>query len=197
MSNGLMDIMDAEIVNKSHSHAPEFSLQALSIVWTVSQTPTLIVKFNSLSKITDKRIVTHDEYLLLLQNDNNSVYNYQLFDFNSLHETYLVKGPDSSDNVIDEEATSSDDDIVSSHDVEIENSTNHIIIENIFIKKFLGGILTIKDLNENSTVSQLKNKIYEVEGISPDDQCLIIGNIFIKRLSGETITFRNITRIPP
>ncbi|CAI2165343.1 8494_t:CDS:1 [Funneliformis geosporum] len=148
----------------------------------------------ALSKITNMRIVSHDEYLMLLQNDNNSDYNYQIFNYNSLHkhETYLVKSTDSSNHFIAAEVTSSDDDIVSSHDVEIDNSTNNFYIENIFIKKFLGGTLTIKDLNVNSTVSQLKNKIYEAEGIPPDDQCLIIGNIFIKKLSGETITFRNI-----
>src|SRR6266498_4104671 len=143
----------------------------------------------ALSKITNTQIITYDDYLL--QKDKNPDYDYQMFDYGTLHETYLVKGPVSSDNIDVEEEILSSNNNVSSHNIrETENPIRNI--ENLYVKKFLGGTLTINDLNENSTISQLKDKIYETEGIPPDEQCLIIRNVFIKNLSGETITIRNI-----
>ncbi len=154
----------------------------------------------ALTKITKTKVITYDEYLL--QKDSNRVNyqmfgsnsqclqpNYQIFDCKSLHKMYLVKG-DVASNKIGVKGDIFTNKILSSNNIEMENPAKKI--ENLFVTKFLGKTLTIKNLNENFTVNQLKNKIYETEGIPPDDQCLFIGNIFIRNLSGDTITIKNI-----
>ncbi|CAG8440072.1 4422_t:CDS:1 [Funneliformis caledonium] len=107
-----------------------------------------------LSNIMDIPIITYDDYLS--QKNSNPNQFYQSFDYNSLHEAYLVKGVEISDG-----------------DVELVFGNSGENIRNIFIKKLSGGSLIIKNLNENTTVNQLKNKIYELEGIPPNEQCLI------------------------
>ncbi|CAG8706641.1 10314_t:CDS:1 [Funneliformis mosseae] len=135
----------------------------------------------ALSKITNTQVITYNEYLS--QKDKNSDQTFQYFDINLLHDIYLVKGVVTSD-VIDVE-----DDIASSSNVEVENSTNNF--ENVFIS-FSGETLEIKNLNANTTISQLKNKIFESKGIVPNEQWLTIQNVFIKNLSGKTLTVKNL-----
>ena len=78
-------------------------------------------------------MITYDEYLL--QKHIYPDQNYQIFDFNSLHEIYLTNNVISSDNL----------------DVgKVEDSVNDI--KNIFIKKFSRITLIIKNTNENFTI---------------------------------------------
>ncbi|CAG8612655.1 12803_t:CDS:1 [Funneliformis mosseae] len=127
----------------------------------------------ALSKITNTQVITYNEYLT--QKDRNPDQTFQYFDSNLLHDIYLVKGVVSSD-VIDVEE-------------EVENSTRNL--ENVFIS-FSGETLEIKNLNANTTISQLKNKIFESKGIVPNDQWLTIQNVLIKNLSGKTLTVKNL-----
>ncbi|CAI2170255.1 16457_t:CDS:1 [Funneliformis geosporum] len=138
----------------------------------------------ALSKITNTQVITYNEYLS--QKETNPDQTFQYFDCNLLHEIYLVKGVVSS-NVIDVEEN--DDAIVSSSNAEAEVSTNDF--EKVFIA-LSGETLEIKNLNANTTISQLKNKIFESKGIVPNDQWLTIQNVFIKNISGKTLTVKNL-----
>ncbi|CAI2165335.1 8498_t:CDS:1 [Funneliformis geosporum] len=115
-----------------------------------------------LSNIMEIPIITYDEYLS--QKSSNPDQLYKSFDYNSLQEACMVKGFETSDGVVE---------------LVFGNSAENI--ENIFIKKFSGGSLIIKNLNENITVNFLKNKIYEIEGIPPNEQCLLYN---LKTLEG-------------
>ncbi|CAG8471859.1 15967_t:CDS:2 [Funneliformis caledonium] len=96
--------------------------------------------------LTNSRIITQEQYISL-QNDNNSDYNFQTFDYNSLREKYLVK--DNAD-----------------YDVPDDR---RLIIENVFIKTLSGETITLRNVNANTSVRQLKNEIYKTERIPPEE----------------------------
>ncbi|CAG8521996.1 8623_t:CDS:2 [Funneliformis mosseae] len=87
-----------------------------------------------LSNIMDIPIITYDDYLS--QKNSNPNQFYQSFDYNSLHEAYLVKGVETSDG-----------------DVELVFGNSGENIGNIFIKKFSGGIPP----NEQCLIYNLKS----------------------------------------
>ncbi|RHZ79828.1 hypothetical protein Glove_140g14 [Diversispora epigaea] len=150
---------------KDPQKKPKFSNDTVSLI------------ASAISEITKSSVITYYDYL---ERDPKDTRMYEQLDFNSLYKAYLVGGPVATTKTI-------------TYAENYENNTeNKLLFFQVIIQNLVDQVeLQIEDLNDNTTIYELKKKIQNVQGVKPHLQRLVFNGQELFNINN--LEFYNIT----